>query len=166
MSQSPLRVAIADDDRSMRELLQKMLTHLGHEVVAVAENGQSLIQQAAMTHPDVIITDTLMPDISGVDAAAIIYKSRPTQVILLSGYCDRDLVLDAEQKHVLMYLVKPVSLPHLEAALARCHELRSFEPGDSLDEDVSSNGELERVSTTAVYGSKMSPPYRPLRRPR
>jgi hypothetical protein len=65
----PLRVAVADDDRSMRELLQHMLRKLGHEVVAVADRGEKRI--------------------------------------------------DAEQKHVLMYLVKPISEANLQAALAR-----------------------------------------------
>src|ERR1700680_3684152 len=124
----PLRVAIADDDRSMRELLQQILHNLGHQVVAVAENGRALIQQSAITQPDVIVTDNLMPDICGVDAAAIIYKRRPTRIILLSANCDRELVLNAEQNYVLMYLVKPISEPHLAAALARWQELRDQEP--------------------------------------
>ncbi len=119
-SESPLRVAVADDDRSMRELLQHMLRKQGHEVVAIAETGEKLIKLCASAKPDVIITDNLMPDIDGADAAAIIYAERPTPIILLSGYCDRDLVLDAEQKHVLMYLVKPISDANLRAALARC----------------------------------------------
>jgi YesN/AraC family two-component response regulator len=64
-----------------------------------------------------------MPDLDGADAAAIIYAERPTPIILLSGYCDRNLVLDAEQKHVLIYLVKPISEANLRAALARCRAL-------------------------------------------
>ena len=86
-----------------------MLRKQGHEVVAVADSGQALVEQCAETQPDVIITDNLMPDLGGADAAAIIYAQRPLPIILLSGYCDRNLVLEAERKHVLIYLVKPIS---------------------------------------------------------
>ena len=60
-----LRVAIADDDCVMRESLEQMLGNLGHEVVAVAENGESLINQCAMNEPDVVITGTLTPEMYG-----------------------------------------------------------------------------------------------------
>jgi CheY-like chemotaxis protein len=136
---STLRVAVADDDRSMRELLQHMLHKQGHEVVALAESGKALIEQCAVAQPDVIITDNLMPEVDGADAAAIIYAQRPTPIILLSGYCDRNLVLEAEQKHVLIYLVKPLSEDNLRSALDRCRALmatptdRNEPPTSALD---------------------------------
>ena len=43
---------------------------------------------------------------------------------MLSGYCDPSVVRNAEEKHILVYLVKPISQAHLEAALAR------FQPFD------------------------------------
>ena len=124
---SSLRVAVADDDRKMCELLQEMLRNLGHEVVAVAENGDSLIQQCAVAQPDVVITGTLTPQMRGADAAAVIYNDRPIPIILYSKYCDPDLVINAEHKHVFMYLVKPISQEHLEAALKDCHRHESVE---------------------------------------
>jgi chemotaxis response regulator CheB len=87
-----LRVAIADDDRAMRESLQQMLCDLGHEVVAVAENGEALISQCAMTQPDVVITGTLTPEMYGSEAAEVVYKSRPIPIILYSGHCEPNLV--------------------------------------------------------------------------
>ena len=54
-----------------------MLYHLGHEVVAVAEDGKSLINQCAMTQPDVVITGTLTPEMYGSNAAKVVYESTP-----------------------------------------------------------------------------------------
>ena len=119
---SGLRVAIADDDQSVRRILQQLLQDLGHDVVVVADNGHSLIKECAAARPDVVITDNLMPGMKGLDAAAEIYRTQPIPIILLSGFCDRQAVLEAEQKHVFLYLVKPISQPHLEVALARCRE--------------------------------------------
>ena len=117
-----LRVAIADDDPAMRESLQQMLCDLGHEVVAMADNGESLIEQCAMTEPDVVITGTLTPKMYGSEAAGVVYKSQPIPIILYSGHCEPDLVRNAEHKHVFMYLVKPICQEHLQAALKECQQ--------------------------------------------
>ena len=158
--ESSLRVAVADDDRSMRELLQHMLRKLGHEVVAVADTGETLIQLCAAAKPDVIITDNLMPDLDGADAAAIIYAERPTPIILLSGYCDRNLVLDAEQKHVLIYLVKPISEANLRAALARCRALVAAEAeSDGSGEESPVEHVLPPPPEESPVRSPSVPPY-------
>ena len=115
-----LRVAIADDDPSIRESLRQMLCDLGHEVVAAAENGESLISQCAKANPDVVITGTLTPRLYGSDAAAAIYKNRPIPIILYSCHCEPDLVRNAEHKHVFMYLVKPICPEDLQTALEKC----------------------------------------------
>ena len=130
-----LRVAIADDDRGMRESLQQMLSNLGHEVVAVAECGEALINQCAMTEPDVVITGTLTPKMYGSDAAAAVYTRRPIPVILYSSHCEPALVRNAEHKHVLMYLVKPIIQEHLEAALKECQECLCTVSDESSEED-------------------------------
>ncbi len=105
-----------------------MIEDLGHRIVAMTDNGRSLIELCEVTRPDVIITDNLMADMNGLDAAWKIYQARQTPVVLLSGYCDPKTVRDAEQKHILVYLVKPTSKIYLEAALTRCLDELSVAP--------------------------------------
>ena len=119
---SSLRIAIADDDRSVRKTLLCMLENLGHSVVVIAEDGRSLVDQCTIAQPDVVITDNLMDKMSGLDAAAVIYRSRPIPIVLLSACCNPTIVRNAEEMHILVYLVKPVSQPHLEAVLMRCDD--------------------------------------------
>ena len=158
-----LRVAIADDDRGMREALQQMLNNLGHEVVAVADNGQSLINQCAKSAPDVVITGTLTPEMYGADAAEAIYKNRPIPVILYSGHCEPALVVNAEHKHVFTYLVKPVSQEHLETALKECQCTESSEPTEDDLRKVPIGPALESLDSESHH-ELHRPPYR--RRPR
>jgi two-component system chemotaxis response regulator CheY len=161
-----LRVAIADDDRGMRESLRQMLGDLGHEVVAVAENGESLIKQYAVAQPDVVITGTLTPEMYGSDAAAVIYKSRPIPIILYSSHCEPDLVLNAEHKHVFMYLVKPICQEHLQAALKECdacHCRESNEPPKGDEKKVPVGGASGPLGSTP-YREHSRPPYRQLPR--
>jgi response regulator NasT len=112
-----LRIALADDDAATRDVLKKMLTHLGHHVVAAAETGRELLEQSRLAQPDLVIADIRMPDMDGLEAAAAIYDHRPTPVILVTGYTDREFIERAEQGHVLAYLVKPIKSSDLEPAI-------------------------------------------------
>src|ERR1700693_1366418 len=96
-----LRIAVADDEPDMREYFQKSLLRLGHKVVAVAQNGQELVEQCRAFHPDLVITDIKMPDMDGIEAAVRIYRERPVPVILVSAYHDATLMERAEADHIL-----------------------------------------------------------------
>jgi two-component system, response regulator PdtaR len=165
MSQAPLRIALADDDRVIREILSQMLRNLGCEVVVTADNGRTLVAQCAVTRPDIVITDNLMPEMDGVDAAAEIFRARPVPIILFSEFCDRQVVLSAERKHVVLCLSKPINQEHLEAALAQCRQSLLADDLDASDEVlVSPTGE---PAGEATYRTHSRPPYQQtFRRPR
>jgi response regulator NasT len=113
-----LRIAVADDEPDMRNYFQKCLPRLGHQVVAVAENGHQLVEQTLATRPDLIITDIKMPDMDGIDAATELYKQFPVPVILVSAFHDADLIERAEADHVMGYLIKPIKQADLEPVIA------------------------------------------------
>ena len=144
----------------MREVLQVLLCNLGHEVVVAAENGRSLMEQCAIMRPDVVITDNRMPEMSGAEAAAIIYNQRPMPIILLSAFCDRELVVDAEQKHVFMYLVKPASEAHLQVALDRCQELRNAQECDGAEAELGFKNSNWGSSGSSLNYRRATSPYR------
>lgn len=149
--------------RRCAESLQQMLYNLGHEVVAVAENGKSLINQCAMTQPDVVITGTLTHEMYGSDAAATVYERHPIPIILYSHHCEPDLVLNAEHKHVFMFLVKPIHQEHLQAALEECHRKASTEPSECDENKVPVGGTSDSFGI-APYREHSRPPYRRLPR--
>lgn len=112
-----LRVAVADDEPEMLEYYRTILPALGHAVVVGAGAGQELVDGCHRERPDLIITDIKMPDMSGIDAAALVCRDRPVPVILVSGHHDAALVERAAASHVHAYLVKPVRQRELEAAI-------------------------------------------------
>jgi response regulator NasT len=130
-----LRIAVADDEPDMRDYFRKILPRLGHQVVAVADNGNNLLAQCRETQPDLVITDIKMPDMDGIDAAALLYKERPLPVILVSAYHDPELIARAEADHILGYLVKPIKQSDLEPVIALA--LRRFEQFEALRQEVS-----------------------------
>jgi response regulator NasT len=115
---TPLRIAVADDEPDMRDYFRKCLKRLGHEVVAVAQNGRELVEMCRAVRPDLVITDVKMPELDGIDAAGEISRERPVPVILVSAYQDVALAERAEADHALGYLVKPIKQADLEAAIA------------------------------------------------
>ena len=134
MSRS-LKIAVADDERDMRDYFQKILPLLGHQVVAVAETGKELVDKCGSTQPDLVITDIKMPDMDGIDAAARIYKQYAVPVILVSAYHDPEFIRRAEADHILAYLVKPIKQADLEPAIAIA--MRRFEQFRALRKETS-----------------------------
>src|SRR5947209_17015870 len=109
----PLRIAVADDERDMREYLQELLPRLGHQVAGLAKSGKELVELCREAKPDLIIADIRMPDLDGVAASSAVNRERPTPAILISAYQDAELLAKANNDHVMAYLVKPVREPDL-----------------------------------------------------
>src|SRR5689334_15690789 len=89
-SKSPLRIAVADDERDMREYLQEVLPRLGYEVVSVAETGRQLAEQVQAHRPNLIITDIKMPDMDGIETSLTVNRDLQVPVILVSAHHDAE----------------------------------------------------------------------------
>jgi response regulator NasT len=114
----PLRIAVADDERDMREYLQEVVTRLGHQVVAVAETGRQLAEQCAATAPDLVISDIKMPDMDGIETSLAVNRDQQVPVILVSAHHDAELLTRTGADHIMGYLVKPVKEADLKTAIA------------------------------------------------
>jgi len=79
------KILIADDEPVTREVLGKMLTNAGYEVI-FAEDGKSAVQKAGTEKPDLVLMDGLMPKMHGFLACkAIKALADPPSVIVLTG---------------------------------------------------------------------------------
>ena len=112
-----LRIAVADDERDMRQFFQEWLPHMGHEVVVAAETGRQLVERCAELRPDLIITDIKMPDMDGIEAAALVNRKHEVPVVLVTAHQEADLVARSGAEYIMAYLVKPVKPPDLQAAI-------------------------------------------------
>ena len=82
---------LVDDEDLVRLSTADMLIDLGYAVVEAqsAEEALKLIDRGLK--PDVLITDHLMPGMSGTDLARILQESRPgTKVLVVSGYAEAE----------------------------------------------------------------------------
>ncbi|MFZ5994798.1 MAG: hybrid sensor histidine kinase/response regulator [Thermodesulfobacteriota bacterium] len=80
------RILIIDDDETVRDLLNEVLTDAGHEVIT-AGHGRDGVQLFRNQPFDLVITDLAMPEISGWDVARSVKGEKPaTLVALITGW--------------------------------------------------------------------------------
>jgi DNA-binding NarL/FixJ family response regulator len=79
-----VRILIADDDRTIRHLLRRILEERpGWEVCGEAANGNDAVAQTEQLAPDLAIIDLAMPDKNGIEAAREIFAQSPLTAMLL-----------------------------------------------------------------------------------
>ena len=110
-----VRILVVDDDRAMREGLERVLRRDGYEVV-VAADGQSARSLLAGSPPDAVVLDLGLPDSDGVEICRALRRAGDrTPVLMLTArdaVADRVAGLDAGADD---YVVKPFALEELRA---------------------------------------------------
>ena len=116
-----IRVVIADDHPQIRLALRHVLETEGDfEVVGEAENGESAVEVAARTHPNVVVLDYRMPHLNGLQAARRILERFPDVVlIMMSGDEDPEVESEATRAGVTSYMSKTGGTEELVTALRR-----------------------------------------------
>jgi PAS domain S-box-containing protein len=108
-------VLLVDDEELVRMSTADMLSDLGYTVTEVASGEQALHLIKSGEHFDFLVTDHLMPGISGLDLAQEVRSARPeTRVLLVSGYAGSEGVSPD-----LSRLTKPFRKDELAASLAQ-----------------------------------------------
>lgn len=145
-----LRIIVADDEPDMLDFYRTMLTELGHDVIATANNGMQLVNLAFQHEPDLIITDIRMPEKDGLDAVRNITFQIPVAAIVVSAYTDDEYIEQAKQDWILAYLVKPIRAADLSPAIAlarqRFCEFQALQQqADSLRQTLEDRKIIERA---------------------
>ena len=113
-----LRVLVADDEPTVREVVSGYLTRDGHSV-EIAKNGREALDKFMRGKFDLVITDRAMPDMSGDQLAASIRTIAPKPVILLTGFAEMMQTRGEHPAGVSLILKKPVTLKGLREAVSK-----------------------------------------------
>ncbi|MDR2387652.1 MAG: sigma-54 dependent transcriptional regulator, partial [Deltaproteobacteria bacterium] len=101
------RILVIDDDLSLREVIEMLLSNLGHSV-DLAENGEVGLKMALSKDYDLIISDIRMPLLNGLEVLEKLRaENRQTTLILVSAYARDDTAVEAMRLGAYDFLPKP-----------------------------------------------------------
>ena len=117
-------ILVVDDDRKVRSFCREVL-ELQDFLVEEAENGAQALKILKKTSFSLILSDIMMPDISGLDLASKVVDEYPdTFVILITGHGSIDLAKDAIQRGAFDFITKPFKIEELNQTVVRALEVR------------------------------------------
>ena len=120
----PLNILIADDEAPARNRMRDLLSDIEQvAVVAEAKNGKEAIDLALQTKPDLLLLDIRMPVMDGIEAAQHAQKLEPKPHIIFTTAFDA-YAIKAFDLNAIDYLLKPIRLERLQAAINKAHALQ------------------------------------------
>jgi DNA-binding NarL/FixJ family response regulator len=119
----PLRIALIEDDRIMRSLLEKLIAKQADFILAGSwSTGESALAEAGALQPDVILVDLELPGISGEDCLLALSVMLPlSALVVLTVHDDADRVFPALRAGANGYLLKGTAPSELIAGLRAAH---------------------------------------------
>jgi DNA-binding NarL/FixJ family response regulator len=121
---TPMRVLVVDDHPAFRKALTSALSMVADiEVAGEAGGGVAACEQAEVLHPDAIVMDLSMPDLSGIDAMKRIHESQPDlPVVILTAHADEGVEREALEAGASGFLPKGSGLSNLVIVLHEAAE--------------------------------------------
>ncbi len=112
-------ILLVEDDPPLLELTREMLTSLGYNVLTASDGFEAMEVEAAHgSEIDLVLSDVVMPSISGFEVAAIMRETRPDmKFVFMSGYPNRAGISNENVPDNCQFLQKPVRPSHLAQAL-------------------------------------------------
>ncbi len=139
MNDNTHHILIVDDELSMRELLEYMLTREGYRATC-AENGRQAVALVEQNSFDLMLCDMRLGDLSGLDVLRACKKHHPdTVVIMISAYASTETAVEAMNLGAYDYVPKPFNKDELLETVAKALKLRTIEQEKEL-----LDGELRR----------------------
>ena len=113
------RILVADDEDSLRWVLEKGLRRVGYDVTAVAD-GEAAVRAFEQEPFDLVLLDVKMPGIDGLTALERLRAVRPdAYVVIMTAHGTMDTAIKAMQRGAYDYLTKPFDLDELDERLRR-----------------------------------------------
>ncbi len=112
-----LKILVVDDEPAIREVLEMRLGRQGHEVLLAASGAEArrLVEQE---DPDLVISDVVLPDLSGLELVRGLQGGTSGYpVILITAYGTIDIAVEAMKLGALDFLTKPLDHSKLGAIL-------------------------------------------------
>jgi two-component system response regulator PilR (NtrC family) len=119
------KILVVDDELSMRELLEYLLSKDGYNVV-VAENGHSAVRYIEKSEFDLLLCDIKLGDMTGLDVLRAAKRKNPgTVVIMISAFATTETAVEAMNEGAFDYVPKPFDNEELKQTIANALNLKN-----------------------------------------
>ncbi len=123
-----IRAVLADDHQLVRDGLKMLLkADPDIDVIGEAGDGRDAVRQVKALSPDLVILDVAMPEMNGLEAAALIHDTAPNvQIIVLSMYSSKEHIYRALRAGASGYLLKESAAAEMLACVREVAAKRRY----------------------------------------
>jgi DNA-binding NtrC family response regulator len=140
------KVLVVDDEVNLRKVLTAMLRRNGYEVTAAADGEQGLAE-FYKSGADIVVTDLVMPKLSGMELLKSINASDPdVPVILITAHGTVDSAVEAIKLGAFDYITKPFDQAEIQAVIAKAERTHAIAQ-TNMKPDGRTRAEMVGVST-------------------
>ncbi len=151
LAKKNIRILIIDDEESIRDGCQQILTRQGYEPTATAD-GMTGLELARTGAFAVILLDLRMPRIEGLEILRILKNEHPvaSKVIVITGYGTIPLAVEAMRLGAHNFITKPFSAAELKLAVQDCLSEKCEErpAGDTLSMIIGASDYVKELKDT------------------
>src|SRR6202167_4489902 len=141
---SNVTLVIIDDNPGSLELLSTALTHEGLTIFT-AQDPEEGIEIVYREHPQIVLTDLVMPGISGLEVLERVVEFDPAiDVVLMTAHYSSESAVEAIRKGASDYLNKPVSIAALRERIGKLiEEAHRRQRATAVDRETVAGAEVE-----------------------
>lgn len=144
-----IHVLLIDDDDVGREVMELLLKGCGYDITTAATGGEALacLERSQF---QLVVSDLLLPDMSGIAILQHVRKISPTtEIIVVTGHASAESAVSAMKEGAFDYITKPVNFDELKLVLAKALEKQQL-----LSENVYLRQQLQgRFEFSNIIGS-------------
>ncbi|MGQ9374877.1 LytR/AlgR family response regulator transcription factor [Acinetobacter tandoii] len=152
-----MNILICDDEPLAVERLSRLVTQMGHQVIATAAYGQQAIEMVQFYQPDVVLLDIQMPEMDGLTCAQYLRQLEPSPAIVFCTAYDQH-ALDAFKSHAEGYLLKPIMQQELQQVLDQLTKLTQAQMSNlKQKEDMDNQTQRHQIAAKTYRGVELVP---------
>lgn len=150
-------ILICDDEPLAVERLSRLVTQMGHQVIATAAYGQEAIEMVQFYQPDVVLLDIQMPEMDGLTCAQYLRQLEPSPAIVFCTAYDQH-ALNAFKSHAEGYLLKPIMQQELQQVLDQLTKLTQAQVSHlEQKEDMDNLEQRHQIAAKTYRGVELVP---------
>jgi len=127
-----MKILLVDDEPHVTRAIQQLVNwdELSIDTVLTASSGHDALEQMELYVPEILMTDVVMPDMTGLDLIKTVHANYPhTKILMISGYSDFEYIHTAMLHGGMDYLLKPLTPGALTSAIRKARD--AWEKEDS-----------------------------------